>query len=165
MHYPLRPQQGEPRFDTLAVLKLDCARSVPVNLRIFAQAQLGRTKDLVFAKIWSFENDPAPETALAAVFEHGAHSLRMEVTAKGCARLLADGNPLEGKMSSYLISGEDLQGEYWGAVMMVSSDVFFEALGLDALGPPAALYGNALREHPFLSAAALPPERIVLDLG
>lgn len=46
MDYPISVMQGEPCFDSLGVIKLRCEPSVPVNDRIFAQAQAGRTPEL-----------------------------------------------------------------------------------------------------------------------
>ena len=62
MDYPISVIQGEPCFDSLGVIKLRCEPSVPVNDRIFAQAQAGRTPELCFTRIWSFETAPAPGT-------------------------------------------------------------------------------------------------------
>ncbi|WP_313293542.1 hypothetical protein [Faecalispora jeddahensis] len=35
------------------------------------------------------------------------------------ASLTVNGERVTGKMTSYLIAGEDLQGEYWGAVFLL----------------------------------------------
>ena len=118
MDYPISVMQGEPCFDSLGVIKLRCEPSVPVNDRIFAQAQAGRTPELFFTRIWSFETAPAPEAAGKAVFSRAGHTVELAASAAGEASLLLDGAPREGVLTAYQISGEDLQGEYWGAVLV-----------------------------------------------
>lgn len=151
MDYPILRMRGEPRFDSLGVLKLRCADTVAVNDRIFAQGQAGATDSLFFVRIWSFETAPSPQATLRAVFSHGGHTAELSVTAAGGSALLLDGRPAGELLTAYQISGEDLQGEYWGAVMMLPLDRFCGAL---ALSLPGSFDGNLLRENPALSSAA-----------
>ncbi len=153
MDYPVSAMRGEPRFDTLGVLKLRCAPTVPVDDRLFAQAQVGRTPALFFTRIWSCETAPAEAATLRALFSYQGHTLELSANAAGEATLLLDGAAVADKLTAYQISGEDLQGEYWGAVLMVPFSWFSEALDLPA-DSPVALEGNILREHPAQSSAA-----------
>ncbi|PWM26516.1 MAG: hypothetical protein DBX44_00395 [Oscillospiraceae bacterium] len=151
MDYPILKTPGEPRFDSLGVLKLRCTCAVPVNDRIFAQGQVGATDSHLYVRIWSFETSPAPQATLRAVFSHNGHTADLSVTAGGESALLLDGQPAGELLTAYQISGEDLQGEYWGAVMAVPFDRFSQALGL---AEQDSFDGNLLREHPALSSAA-----------
>lgn len=45
------------------------------------------------------------------------------------ASLTVNGESMTGKMTSYLIAGEDLQGEYWGAVFLLPISLLERALG------------------------------------
>lgn len=45
------------------------------------------------------------------------------------ALLTVNGESMTGKMTSYLIAGEDLQGEYWGAVFLLPISLLERALG------------------------------------
>lgn len=45
------------------------------------------------------------------------------------ALLTVNGESMTGKMMSYLIAGEDLQGEYWGAVFLLPISLLERALG------------------------------------
>ena len=152
MDYPISVMQGEPCFDSLGVIKLRFEPSVPVNDRIFAQAQAGRTPELFFTRIWSFETAPAPEAAVKAVFSRAGHTVELAASAAGEASLLLDGAPREGVLTAYQISGEDLQGEYWGAVLMVPYRWLAASLDFDP-DAPAVFEGNLLRERPALSSA------------
>lgn len=152
MDYPISRMHGEPCFDSLGVIKLRCDSSVPVNDRIFAQAQAGCTPELFFTRIWSFETAPSPDGVVRALFSHAGHTVELSANAAGEAALLLDGAPVDGVLTAYQISGEDLQGEYWGAVLMVPFPWLAASLGFDAASP-AVLTGNLLREHPACSSA------------
>lgn len=154
MEYPISAMPGEPRFDSLGVIKLRCEPSVPVNDRIFAQAQAGRTPELFFVRIWSFETAPAPQAVVKAVLSHAGHTVELAASAAGEGSLLRDGAPEEGVLTAYQISGEDLQGKYWGAVLMTPYRWLAQALAFDP-DAPAVLEGNLLRERPARSSAAL----------
>lgn len=45
------------------------------------------------------------------------------------ALLTVNGESMTGKMTSYCIAGEDLQGEYWGAVFLLPISLLERALG------------------------------------
>lgn len=153
MSYTIRLLEGEPSFDSLEVIKLRCTTDIPINDRIFAQAQLGRTREAFFARIWSFEPTPAPGAKLILTLSYGGRTLTVTVDANQKAALLANGEDRSDVLAAYAVSGEDLQGEYWGAGFVIPAEAFVSALGLDAIDSPAVLRGNILREHPGRSAA------------
>lgn len=160
MNYTIKYLQREPCFDTLGVMKLNCAAAVPVNDRIYAQAQLGRNDDSLFIRIISFEPRPAAETRLTAVLGCGERQLRLSVTADGQVQAQSGSEDLTDHLTAYITRGEDLQGEYWAGVLLFRLGALLTALGADQNALPLALSGNILREHPALSAAALPGETV-----
>lgn len=63
------------------------------------------------------------------------------------ALLTVNGESMTGKMTSYLIAGEDLQGEYWGAVFLLPISLLERALGC-----PLTV-ANSLRATLFATAS------------
>lgn len=63
------------------------------------------------------------------------------------ASLTVNGERVTGKMTSYLIAGEDLQGEYWGAVFLLPISLLGRALGC-----PLTV-GHSLRATLFATAS------------
>lgn len=153
MKYIIKYVSGEPCFDALGVIKLGCAQSVPINDRIYAQAQLGCNDDSLFIKIISFETKPTEDARLTAVFCLGDRELRMTVTADGQAQARCGGSDLTAQMTAYITQGEDLQGEYWSGVFLFPLDALFAALGTDKNALPLTLSGNIFRENPAISSA------------
>lgn len=164
MDYIIKYVPGEPCFDTLGVMKLRCAQTVPINDRIYAQAQLGRNDDCLFIRILSFEPKPAANARLSAIFCHGGKELRLSVTADGTAAARCGTDDFTARMTAYITQGEDLQGEYWAGVLMFPLDTLLAALGMDQGGSLPTLSGNILRENPALSSAAPIDEVIIFSL-
>ena len=63
------------------------------------------------------------------------------------ASLTVNGESMTGKMTSYLIAGEDLQGEYWGAVFLLPISLLERALGCPLR------WANSLRATLFATAS------------
>ena len=155
---------GEPDFDTLNVIKLRCDTDMDINQRIYGQAQLCRSEKSLFLRIWSFETAPTENSAVGAVFERNGARLNISVSFGKKASLLLNGQPLSDAMTSYIIQGEDLQGEYWGAVMVLPIALIFKAFSLAESDLPAKLSGNLYRENPAVSSAALKGEQLIFIL-
>lgn len=151
---------GEPDFDSLHVIKLRCEKSVDINSRIFAQAQLCRNEENLYIRILSFESRPETDSTVAALFELGENSLKLEVTFGGLAVATINGDMQLNRITAYTLRGEDLQGEYWGAVMAVPLTLLFDALAISKDNLPTALGGNIFRYNPAFSAAALKGEKL-----
>lgn len=164
MNYIIKYVSGEPCFDTLGVIKLGCAQSVPINDRIYAQAQLGRNDDCLFVRIISFETKPTADARLTVVLCNGAGELRLSVTANGQVEARCGEDNLTPQVTAYITQGEDLQGEYWAGVLLFPLDALLAALGTDKSALPLALSGNILRENPALSCAAPVNEPAVFTL-
>lgn len=151
---------GEPDFDSLNVIKLRCERDVDINSRIFAQAQLCRNEASLFIRILSFESQPESDSTAAALFCLGERSLKLEVTFGGLTAATVNGDIRFDCLTAYTVTGEDLQGEYWGAVMIVPLELVFEALEISEKELPVTLGGNLYRYNPAYSAAALRDEKL-----
>ncbi|WMJ82977.1 hypothetical protein ACS3UN_00880 [Oscillospiraceae bacterium LTW-04] len=164
MNYMIKYVSGEPCFDALGVIKLSCAQSVPINDRIYAQAQLGRNDESLFVRIISFETKPAANARLTAVFCLGERELRMTVTAGGQAEAYCGDSDLTAQMTAYIKQGEDLQGEYWAGVLLFPLESLFAALDTDKTALPMTLSGNILRENPALSCAVPTNEVVAFTL-
>ena len=72
------------------------------------------------------------------------------------ASLTVNGESMTGKMTSYLIAGEDLQGEYWAAVFLLPTSLLERAPGCP-LTVGQQLEGNficdgKLQRHAFKTA-------------
>ena len=155
MEISVRYIAGEPAFDSLEVIKLLCDRSIDINSRIFGQAQIGRNDELPFAKIISFESQPAAASTVMLELGSGEKTLSAKVSFNGDFELALNGIPSSQKLSAYIISGEDLQGEYWGAVLMLPLSLLFEHFSLSEASLPVSLCGNIHRREPFVSSASL----------
>ncbi|MEG1773599.1 MAG: hypothetical protein RR320_01965, partial [Oscillospiraceae bacterium] len=118
MSHPIRILSGEPNFDRLPVLKLHCGTEVPINDRIFAQAQLGLCDSCFYARLWTFEVEPSLDSSMSLLLEGPTGSLRLRVSYGGSAALQIRERDHSELLSAYRILGEDLQGAYWGAVAM-----------------------------------------------
>ncbi|MEA5137292.1 MAG: hypothetical protein VB035_14260 [Candidatus Fimivivens sp.] len=164
MNYIIKYVCGEPCFDALGVIKLGCAQSVPINDRIYAQAQLGRNDDSLFIKIISFETKPAEDARLTAVFSFGDRELRMTVTASGQAQAFCGSSDLTAQMTAYITQGEDLQGEYWSCVFLFPLEMLLSAFGTDKNALPLTLLGNIIRENPAVSSAVPTNEKAIFTM-
>lgn len=153
MNYSIRYVPGEPCFDALGVIKLSCAPTVPVNDRIYAQAQMGRNDDSLFIRIISFETQPAANARLTSELCYGEKALSLSVTTDGQAQASCGAQDLTTDLTAYITRGEDLQGEYWAGVLLFPLKALFAVLGADSSTRPLTLSGNILREHPALSSA------------
>lgn len=155
MEISVRYIKGEPAFDSLEVIKLVCDRSVDINDRIFGQTQLGRNDDLLFAKILSFESEPDASSSVMLELSSGENTVCSKIFFDGRSELSVNGISANDKLSAYIISGEDLQGEYWGAVIMLPLSLIFEHFSLSEQQLPCAVYGNIHRCSSFTSSASL----------
>ncbi len=164
MNYIIKYVPGEPCFDTLGVMKLCCTPEVPVNDRIYAQAQLGRNDDCLFIRILSFETRPVAQARLTALLCYGEKELRLSVTADGQAQAHCGAEDLTVSLTSYMTHGEDLQGEYWAGVLLFPLKTLYAVLGAAHNTSPLALSGNILREYPALSSVVPVGDAIAFTL-
>lgn len=153
MEYGIRFISGEPKFDSLSVIKLCCETSIDINSRIYGQAQVGRSEDLLYAKILSFESEPDQNSTVWAKFEYNGKIIEFSVRFDNSAKLLVNKVDRTDALTCYITSGEDLQGEYWGAVIMLPLSVLFEGLEINESSLPITLKGNIARENPEISSA------------
>lgn len=154
MQISVRYIPGEPSFDSLEVIKLCCDRSIDINSRIYGQTQIGRNEELLFAKILSFESEPTADSTVMLELRLGENALSAQVRFDGSSSLILNGMDENDKLSAYIISGEDLQGEYWGAVIMLPMALLLGHFSLSENALPASVYGNIIRREPAVSSAA-----------
>lgn len=164
MNYNIKYIHGEPSFDALGVINLSCEAFVPVNERIYAQAQLGRNDDCLFVRIASFETSPTSDACLTAVLCRGEKELCLSMSFGGQVTAKCQTKDLSHCLTSYITRGEDLQGEYWAAVMLLPLETLFAVLGADKQDLPLVLSGNILRENPARSSAAPVGESVVFTI-
>ena len=157
MAYCIRKIEAAPDFDAIEVIKLRCDKSVLINERIFAQAQIGRNEELFFARIWSFEPQ-LPQCVLSIVMENEDKSVIIKSSAAGGQASFIVNGVSDSEITAYLFSGEDLQGIYNGVVMMVPINKVLNGLGLSEQLLPAVVKGNIVREGQSVSAAAVNKE-------
>ena len=153
MEYKIRFVPGNPKFDTLGVMKLSCDSSVDINSRIYGQAQIGRSAEFIFARIWSFETAPTSASRVGLTLQNGGNKIEMTAGFDEISSLFINGTDAKQLLTAYLISGEDLQGEYWGAVLMLPASEFFAALEIDKASLPAVIAANVYRQSDTLSSA------------
>jgi len=153
MEYKIRFVPGNPKFDNLGVMKLSCDSSVDINSRIYGQAQIGRSEEFIFARVWSFETAPTAASRVGLTLQNGSSKIEMTACFDESSSLFINGSDCKNLLTAYLISGEDLQGEYWGAVMMLPASEFFAALGIDKASLPAVITANVYRQSDTVSSA------------
>ncbi len=151
---------GLPDFDSLNVIKLRCEKEVDINSRIFAQGQICQNEDSIYIRILSFESRPTADSAAAAEFSLGEKAIKLVVTFGGTAFAEINGEKRTDCFTSYTTTGEDLQGEYWSAVIKLPLKLLFDSLGVSKGDAPLVLSGNLCRFEPEYSAAALKGEKL-----
>lgn len=149
--YPVTTLKSDLSFDKLLIEKLGCDQSVAVNDRIFALAQAGICEDSFYARIQSFECNPK-DVSLTLILEHDGNRVVATVNERGEASLEANQKKHPEALTSYLIAGEDLQGEYWGGVFVLPLAWLEGKLGC-SLAKGAKLLGNFIREGKTKSSA------------
>lgn len=155
---------GLPDFDSLNVIKLRCEKDVDINSRIFAQAQLCQSGDSLFIRILSFEAKPTADSTAGAEFWLKDKRIGLTVTFGGEAFAVINNESRKDCFTSYVTTGEDLQGEYWCAVMTLPLKLLYESLGIEKGEQPVAICGNLYRTNPACSSAALKGELLELLL-
>lgn len=112
-------------FDSLPVCQLNVFPDPPGHDLPFAQARIyaeqGRS---LFLKLSAYEADAPADSRFLASFG----TLALEVSPNG-SRLTLDGKPLENAAVRVTpMRGDDLQGEFWGAVVQLPLSVLRLAL-------------------------------------
>lgn len=119
--FPVVKVQGHPQFDWLPVAKIS-RYSIEENIyRPFAQGHLCVSGEGFFVRMWAFEVTPQPDSRLRVTLQLQPEGplLAAEVTAAGETVFTVDGNPQSSEeLNPRSISGEDLQGIYWGVNLL-----------------------------------------------
>ena len=100
----------KPNLESLPVADIVDYPLEPAEYKPFAQARLCLTPQSLVVELWAFEVRPQPQSSLRAVFLSQGRRLTFQVWSGG--RWEAS---LEGRPAVHPLSGENLQGVYWGA--------------------------------------------------
>lgn len=155
MAYQVCLVKGEPRYDSIPVLKVNRYRSAPINDRIAAQAQFCLNETDWIARLWAFETAPAPDSRLEALFlgKDGVTAVKLFLSADGGYGCEAAGKDIRERLSVYAFTGGDLQGEYWGGVLRLSREIFLDAVGIKLSQDETVFMGNVIKRNPSSGAA------------
>jgi hypothetical protein len=133
---------GEPRYDSIPVAKITDYPLEKESYKPFAQSQLCIGEKGLILRLWAFEVDPPRQSALRVGLGLGERRTALTVYADGRLDCAADGAPAAAPIFHHMIAGEDLQGEYWGAVIVLSGEILKALLGIDTLTKDIPLRGN-----------------------
>lgn len=130
-----------PNLESLPVADIVDYPLEPAEYKPFAQARLCLTPSRLLVELWAFEVRPEPESSLRAVFfpeGNGGPVLSFQCWSGGRWEAYRDGRPVEPEV--HPLSGENLQGVYWGTRVSFPRSWVETAPG--ALCPGTVLYGN-----------------------
>lgn len=129
------------------IQKLTCSEEIPVNERIFALASCALTPTSLNCRIWSFECFPKDSACLSWTIKNSKNEqLKARAFKNGSFSLSLADEEKKDRLTCYLISGEDLQGEYWGSVFSVPLDVVLEFLEIKSLQSGDEIYMEMKKE-------------------
>ena len=140
-------------WEGTAIEKLTCSHDIPINKRIFALGRCAVTSEVLTARIWSFEAYPDDKAAVSWTVRNDKNEV-MKATAfyDGTKELLISGEDAADKLSVYPVTGEDLQGEYWGSVFSLPLDAVLAFLGKKSLDAGDKIYMEFKKEGENLSS-------------
>lgn len=166
MQYNVSSIPGAPQFDSLPIAKITRYPLEERDYKPYAQCILCVGRDVLTLRMWAFEVSPSGASRLRCVLylypDSPGRALCVDIlpSEQVSVQILEDGEPAGEPVADAALrplSGEDLQGVYWGGTV---------ELGLDALGCAAALApGSRLRgnfyklcaEEPYIHAGSCFP--------
>lgn len=130
----------EPNLESLPVADIVDYPLEPAEYKPFAQARLCLTPRNLVVELWAFEVRPEPESSLRVVFfpqgEKGPR-LFFQVWSGGRWEAFLGERPVEPAV--HPLSGENLQGVYWGARVTIPRKWLEKEAPLEA---GSVLWGN-----------------------
>lgn len=153
MRYPLRVLTGQPNFDTIPVIKLACPTTMPILQRIYCQAQMAVTGDMLLVRLLAFETEPAEDSRFELILTGPAGKSSATADAKGNFTFNTPQGDRTHVMKTRRIAGEDLQGVYWGTVLELPMKTLLDHLGIESPLNEAVILGNILKKGPGCCAA------------
>lgn len=142
--YKVSKITGVPSFDSLPVAKITHYPLEKRDYKPFAQSILCVGDEALTLRMWAFEVSPLPESTLRCVLycfrDKPDTALCVDIFSTGEVSLacLPDSRALAAAGCQIRdVSGEDLQGVYWGKTVTVPLDA------LEARGGPLQLSGGA----------------------
>ena len=143
----------KPDWEGAIITKLCCENSVPVNERIFALAKAGFTDESIMVRIWSFEVKTGDKVALLwSLKNDDGQILSCCLNKNGDFSLSVNGEEKKDELLCYLISGEDLQGEYWGGVFSLPLSLVCNFLKIDDIKKSDGILMKLSRKGEFESS-------------
>jgi hypothetical protein len=153
MRYPLRVLIGQPNFDTIPVIKLACPTTMPILQRIYCQAQMVVSENILIIRLLAFEAEPGEDSRFELILVGPAGKSVINVDAKGNFAFNTPQGDRSHAMKTRRIAGEDLQGVYWGAVLELPMTTLLHYLGIESPLNEAAILGNIIKKGPGCCAA------------
>ena len=153
MRYPLRVLTGQPNFDIIPFIKLTCPTTMTILQRIYCQAQMAVSGDMLLVRLLAFEAEPSEDSRFELVLTGPAGKSLATADAKGNFAFSTPQGDRTHAMKTRRIAGEDLQGVYWGAVLELPMNALFCDLGIESPFNEAVIFGNIFKKGPGCCAA------------
>lgn len=147
MTFKISRVEGQPQFDSLPVAKIIDYPLEKRDYKPFAQAIVCINEEGFTIRIWAFEAQPERESSLRAVFAlnpgDSERTVSVEVFPHRCVRFLVDGIAADvSAIRVHHFTGEDLQGLYWGATILLPHTLLVELYPNLCLESGAKVLGN-----------------------
>lgn len=134
-------------WEGCSIEKLTCSKDIPINNRIFALGRSALTPSSLDCRIWSFECFPKDCASLSWTIKNDKNEeMKAEAFKDGSFSLKVQEKEKKDELTCYLITGEDLQGEYWGSVFSVPLDTVLSFLGKKSLKADDRIYMEFRKE-------------------
>lgn len=139
-------------WEGCSIEKLTCSKDIPINSRIFALGRSALTSTSLYCRIWSFECFPEDSAHLSWTIKNdNDEEIKAEAFRDGSFSLKICKKEKTDELTCYLITGEDLQGEYWGAVFSIPLDTVLSFLGRESLKSEDRIYMEFKKEGEYPS--------------
>lgn len=153
MSFKISLIDGKPEWDSLPVAKIVTYPLEPRDYKPFAQARLCISPESIWVRMWAFEAQPSPTSALMVrmnLFPEQSDcffSLSASRDGKTVNEVYENGttSPMAARMILPRVKAfqsEDLQGIYWGAVFELPRALLPKLYGSNALPAGKAVRGN-----------------------
>lgn len=150
MHYAITAARQPIPWEALPVLKVTHF-PFPEKYDPFTMARICSADGELFARLCSFEVEPAPESEIVLTLAHGGQALQFTLTPDLAVRAekvdLATGRR-EAARAEFGVApfgGEDNIGNFWGAEIALSQRFLRRELGLRRIANGIELAGNLVK--------------------
>lgn len=133
MDFTICRVSGHPEFETLPIAKISSYPLERRDYKPFAQCRLAVAQGELFVRMWAFEVSPEPCSALECLLcpkDDEQSALLVKICANAANTVAIAGEDITlAQFSAHPLSGDDLQGEYWGATVGIPLDIIAEKTG------------------------------------